>query len=159
MKSYIAKAVVGPVLDPNERRLADEARRSFDDLLRQVSPGEKVSFLAAVRFQNETHRQQLPKALLPLLPEILGHLARGRGISITPMEKELTTQEAAELLNVSRPYFIKLLKQKRIPYRMVGSHRRVRLTDVLEYKQKTDQQRSEALEELTAQAQELDMGY
>ncbi len=81
-------------------------------------------------------------------------LAKGRGVSLIPMEAELTTNEAARLLKVSRPYLIRLLEKGEIPFRKVGSHRRIRFRDLMAYKQRTDQQRLDALEELSALDQE-----
>lgn len=147
------------LLSAEERRVAEKSRRSLASLLakRRRRP---ISCEIVVREAEAVNSLTIPPAVLPLLSEILGHFAHGKAVAVVPLERdELTTQQAAELLNVSRPFLIKLLDRKEIPYRKVGSHRRIRLADVLEYKRKTDQQRLEALEALTAQAQELDMGY
>ncbi len=75
------------------------------------------------------------------------------------MKKELTTQEAADILQLSRPYLIELLESGEIPYRKVGSRRRVLTQDVISYKNRIDAVRMETLAQLSAQAQELNMGY
>ncbi len=76
-----------------------------------------------------------------------------------PIDAELSTQQTAEILNVSRPYLVNLLEQGEIAFRKVGTHRRLMAKDVFEYKQRIDTKRSEALDELTTQAQEYEMGY
>lgn len=101
----------------------------------------------------------IPLAALKLLGRILDEMARGNIVMLTPVHAELTTQEAADLLNVSRPFLIKLLDEGAIPCRKVGRHRRIRFDDLMEYKRRIDSARSEVLDELVAQAQELDMGY
>lgn len=101
----------------------------------------------------------LPGYALNLLLDILTQISKGNAVSFLPINAELTTQQAANLLNVSRPYLVELLEKKQIPYRKVGTHRRLLAKDVIAYKEKEDESRLRALDELTAQAQELDMGY
>jgi excisionase family DNA binding protein len=86
-------------------------------------------------------------------------MAAGRGVTIIPENAELTTVQAAEVLNVSRPFLIKLLEEEKIPYRKVGKHRRIRMEDVMAYKSAIDQEREAVLDQLVAEAQEQDMGY
>lgn len=101
----------------------------------------------------------IPKKAAKLLLKMLKQMASGKQVTLLPTESELSTQEAAKLLNVSRPYFINLLEKGKLPFRKVGLHRRVRLHDLLTYKKQDDKMRQNALNELVKQAQELDMGY
>lgn len=128
--------------------------------------GQRLSRLAQknrpVRFQVEADPEgpiELPASALALLVEILEAMAAGRGVTLLPEKVELSTVEAADALNVSRPFLIKLLNEGAIPYRKVGKHRRVRRDDVMNYKMKIDREREAALDRLVADAQEQDMGY
>jgi excisionase family DNA binding protein len=91
--------------------------------------------------------------------DILGAMASGQGITLIPENAELTTVQAADILNVSRPFLIRLLEEGAIPYRKVGKHRRIRAEDVMNYKQRIDEERETVLDQLVADAQEQNMGY
>ena len=101
----------------------------------------------------------VPASAIRLLQRILVEMSHGNAVSVIPTQAELTTQQAADLLNVSRPFLIKLLDNGQLPYRTVGEFRRVRFDDLMAYKQKDDTARAAVLAQLTAEAQELEMGY
>ena len=102
---------------------------------------------------------ELPAPAAELLVEILENMAAGSPVAVLRKDAELTTQQAADFLNVSRPFLVDLLEAGAVPFRKVGTHRRVRFDDLRAYKQITDDARRKALDELAADAQELDMGY
>lgn len=102
---------------------------------------------------------ELPAGAVALLMDILEAMAAGQGVTIIPENAELTTVQAADVLNVSRPFLIKLLDEQKIPHRKVGKHRRIRMEDVMAYKAAVDAERESVLDRLVAEAQEQDMGY
>ena len=89
----------------------------------------------------------------------LSEIACGKGVSLLPLDQEVTTQQAADILNVSRPYLVGLLERGNIPFRKVGNQRRVPLQEVLAYKARTDVDRRAALSELARLGQEMGVGY
>ncbi|MEH2324341.1 MAG: helix-turn-helix domain-containing protein [Nostoc sp.] len=96
----------------------------------------------------------IPEPIYQVLVQVVHAMASGKAISIIPQQQELTTQQAAEFINVSRPYLIKLLEQGEIPHIKVGSHRRVRFDDLMNYKHQRDVKRDQLLTELTQMSQE-----
>lgn len=133
------------------------ARHSRQHLSRYAR--EHKSLTVHVKDADHDDSIELPAAAVSLLMDILGAMASGQGITLIPENVELTTVQAAGVLNVSRPYFIKLLDAGQIPYRKVGKHRRILMEDVIKFQQEREQQQETALDQLVAEAQEHNMGY
>ncbi len=121
---------------------------------------KESTFDERVEFLDENGKQVvLPASALELLKNILVQMAQGNAVTLVPVHAELTTQQAAEILNMSRPFLVKLLEKGEIAFTKKGTHRRILFSDVQAYKQQIDNDRMKALDVLTAQAQELDIGY
>jgi len=101
----------------------------------------------------------LPAAAVSLLTDLLSHLAQGRAVAVMPEEAELTTQQAADMLNVSRPHLVQLIEGGAIPFHRTGTHRRIRLRDLLAYRERRSTESRSALDVLAEQAQDLGLGY
>ncbi len=124
----------------------------------------KLGRRASVRIRllddgDEAETMSVPASAVRLFLHLLTEMSQGHAVTLIPTHAELTTQQAADLLNVSRPYVVKLLHEGKIPSRTVGKYRRVRFNDLVAYQRKDDEARAKILEQLTAEAQELGMGY
>jgi len=142
---------------PPSAREAAIARASGRLLSRHVQ--RKAPLELRVADGERSEPIELPAGAVALLMDILEAMAAGQGVTIIPENAELTTVQAADMLNVSRPFLIKLLDEQKIPHRKVGKHRRVRTEDVMAYKVSIDAERESVLDQLAAEAQERNMGY
>jgi excisionase family DNA binding protein len=137
--------------EPFGGRLPSADDRQIANQLRQILAAQK-SGDATLRLQIPDSRKPVEITLTPamsdLLLEVLRHVGSGHAVTLVPIQELLTTQQAGDLLNVSRPHLIKLLEQQAMPYSLVGRHRRVRAEDVFAYKAKRDEERAKALDEL-----------
>ena len=152
-----APAFAGPFqptdTDIAAARVAKRALTSLAEQNRQV----QVQAVEASGGQHET--ALLPPAAVRLLLDMLGQIADGHAVSIVPVQAELTTQQAADMLNVSRPFLVGLMERGELPFHKTGTHRRVRFRHLLAYKSRLHEARHQALDELAQQGQELGMGY
>jgi excisionase family DNA binding protein len=147
---------IGPVAPTEqETAIAKESSRRLAHLL-----GSVREFRVQPRQAGKPGKPvTLPMSAVRLLAEILTQMAKGNAVSLIPIHAELTTQQAADLLNVSRPFLVKLLQEEKLPYRKVGTHRRIRFSDILLFKNRSEASRRAALEKLVAEGQALEMGY
>lgn len=152
----IDKNLEEPVLNDKESVLVRSAQRCIMAALDHSRAG-KIALLADSEsmVSPDTPVLELPPKVLRFIAKTLGAMAEGKTILLMPKEQELTTVQAAHLLQVSRPFLSKLLKEGKIPFRMVGSHRRVSHEDLMAYKMKMRESQDLALQELTDQSQEL----
>jgi excisionase family DNA binding protein len=130
---------------PGER----EALARLGDLLQRSQPG-------AATLTIDGAQAAVPPAVLEILARCVEALIHSRAVTLLPAEESLTTQEAADLLNVSRPYLVRLLDRGAIPHTRTGTHRRIRVGDLLEYKAQRDATRREQMRRLSRLGQELD---
>lgn len=126
--------------------------KEVEDFMEQASG---ASFIPLRLIGPDGSTVALPEAVSYMLHTAIHHLTQGQAVTIVPIDRELTTQQAADLLNVSRPYLIKLLEREDIPYTKTGTHRRILFTDMVNYKVARDAQRTKALSDLTQLSQEL----
>ena len=134
------------------------ARKSSQQLASYLGSKRKLA-LQVVADDRPGEVLALPRSALKLLSHILAEMAQGNAVTLIPIHAELTTQEAADILNVSRPYVVRLLDEGHIPHRKLSTHRRVLFRDLMAYKERRRVESAKALEALAAQAQELGMGY
>jgi excisionase family DNA binding protein len=132
--------------------LAGESARR---LAPQLARANGTMQLGVVEPDGQSETVSIPTSAFRLLLTILAEMASGNAVRLIPHQAELTTQEAAELLNTSRPYLVRLLDDGRIPFHKVGTHRRVLFKDVMDYKSEHRRARRGALDRLSALNQEL----
>ena len=131
------------------------ARAALRVLAGAVTAGADAHTPVTLKLAESGEEVVVPKAILDLLGDALENLARGEGVTLVSANAELTTQQAAELLNVSRPFVIRLLDEGKIEHRLVGTHRRVKTSSLLAYLRADDEQRKAAADELSAMTHEL----
>ena len=112
-----------------------------------------------LRIQGVEEEITIPLEAFKLLKEVLDSMSKGKSIALLLQDAEISTQQAADILSVSRPYVVKLLEEGLIPYKMVGTHRRIELKDLLEYKSSMQKNRRRQLDDLAEEAQRLNLGY
>jgi excisionase family DNA binding protein len=142
-----------PTADTAEQ--AEEALRKLARVARKDARSVQVRATAGGAGEAVT----VPRDAFELFLEILGQMANGNAVTIVPVHAELTTQEAADMLNVSRPHLVELLESGKLPFRRVGTHRRVRVGDLVTYQEEDDARRKAVLDELTEEAQKHGLGY
>lgn len=133
-----------------------EARLARDSSAKLAPYGRKN---LTVRLPGTDEQITLPSSAVRLLISLLSAMADGEAVTLIPVHAELTTQQAADLLGVSRPFLVKQLEDGLIPHRKVGTHRRISFTDLMTYRRTVMERRERALEELTADGQAMDPGY
>lgn len=138
-------------------KLHDEiAPESLDELRRFLNEfSEEDIHFATETTGNRKTTVEAPKNIVSILKNIIDILAEGESVAIAAIEEQLTTQEAADILNVSRQYLVRLLSEGKIPFTKAGTHRRVLMKDVLAFKAQRDQKRRTALQELTQLSEEF----
>ena len=142
---------------PEIREEAQAALRALSSLPQRRVPSRTVQ----IRPDGEGRpvSATVPREAFELFLEILGQMANGNAVTIVPVHAELTTQQAADLLNVSRPFLVGLLDEGKIPSRKVGSHRRVKAAELVAYRQRDEAERKKVLDELTSEAEKHGLGY
>jgi len=155
MQAANPKSIETVMPTKKEAILAEQSSRVLTSYI-QSTPAPTIQL---VKKSGTKEQVAIPESAIRLLNDILVQMAKGNAVTLIPVQAELTTQEAADLLNVSRPYLVSLLDEGKIPHRKVGTKRRIMAKDVLKYKADIEKKRLTALEKLSEQAQKLDMGY
>lgn len=135
-----------------DTEVAERAARRIRDYLDGHPDDELIEAVGEVGAEDAL---VIPRATAVMFAQILDLLGQGRGVQIIPREVELSTQQAASMLNVSRPYLIGLLESGKIPFRKVGRHRRIRFEDLMDYMRRDDSERRAAADDLAELSEEL----
>ena len=148
-------ALASIIPDQHDAELARESTRALAPMLEGVGDVR----LRIQRGDRTAAELQIPAAALQLLGDVLAEMARGRAVSVVPLDTEITTQQAADMLNVSLPFLVGLLEKGDIPFRTAGVQRRILFRDFMDYKTRSDADRLAAMDELAREGQELRLGY
>lgn len=140
-----------------ERQLASISKDTFSKASSKLSSRDKKETFIKVEKSGEFI--QVPSKLIGLISDIITSMSEGKSVALIDSDSELTTQQAADIIRVSRPHLIKLLETGEIPHRKVGTHRRIVLSDLLNYQESQKKKREMHLGELVQQAQDLNLGY
>ncbi len=143
---------------PTAKEIAS-ARESSRALSAYVQANAETQQIGIFDANGVAHPVHVPASALHLLLDVLTEISAGNAVSIISVHAELTTQEAADVLNVSRPFLVQLLERGEVPFHKIGTHRRIRYQDVIAYKERIDTERRKTLDALAEQAQALNMGY
>jgi excisionase family DNA binding protein len=135
------------------------AKSSFARLPAASKSLKHNSTFIQIKVKGEDIILKIPSKALSLLVTILGNMAEGKSMTLIPSDAVLSTQQAADFLNVSRPYLVKLLEEGKIPFKKAGTHRRIELNDLIVYKKKQTENTNNKLDFLAKQAQDLNLGY
>ncbi|WP_417736073.1 helix-turn-helix domain-containing protein [Rosistilla oblonga] len=147
-------SVLDETFVPSETDIAN-AKEFSRAVARDIDPTSVIT----IQSTGDGRSIEVPKNVFDVLVKTLAIMAEGKAFSLIPVDKELTTQQAADILNVSRPFLSKVLDLGEIPHRKVGRNRRVKFRDLIEYKKNQEQSSKAALQSLADEAQELGMGY
>jgi len=143
----------------NTSKQDQKIAKSFMANLRDISAFHITSLDVEVKLPGKGVALKIPAKAFSLLVRILGNMAEGKSNAVLPSNEMLSTQQAADILSISRPYLVKLLEAEEIPYTKAGTHRRIELKYVLEYKEKMKNSRRKNLDYLAKQSQNLNLGY
>jgi excisionase family DNA binding protein len=141
----------------SDQQLAQSSLKGFESATYKVHSAQSRGVKINIQETGETIT--IPKNALLFLSDILQNMAEGKTISIIPSDSELSTQQAADMLNVSRPHLVKVLESGLLPFTKVGSHRRISLNDLISFQENSKKNRTKQLNFLAKQAQELNLGY
>lgn len=149
------KEVVPPPLSEKELEMARVAQRCIMEALDR----SRAAAITLTTDKGDLPSVQVPPQALKSIGQLLGALSEGRPITLMPSKQEFSTVEAANFLNVSRPFVVKEIDEGRLPYRMVGTHRRVAFEDLLAYARRMHENQAAALERMADNARELGLDY
>lgn len=142
-----------PPLEGDQLKQATRAYQQLSSVLK----ARKKTLVQLAADGSET--VAVPREVFEFFVSALERLAAGQAVTLIPKMRELTTQEAADFLNVSRPFLIHLLEKGQIPFRKVGTHRRIKFGDLLRFRQEDDQRRAAVASELSQDAEDLGLEY